>query len=112
MTEPTDTQINEGSRFSAVPAYTYVSLGSSRARVMLKNVTARPMTVGRGQMIATIKPGNEVPKMLAPKIVSIENESGNEVGTSEQTQGGAPGGLPCVSKTECGAAYRTKTLNR
>ena len=26
-------------------------------------------------MIATIKPGNEVPKMLAPKINNTENES-------------------------------------
>ena len=46
---------------------------------MLKNLTARPITVGRGQMIATIKPGNEVPKMLAPKIDTIENESSLEV---------------------------------
>ena len=46
---------------------------------MLKNLTARPVTVGWGQTIATIKPGNEVPKMLAPKIDNIENESGLEV---------------------------------
>ena len=46
---------------------------------MLKNLTARPVTVGRGQMIATIKPSNEVPKMLAPKIDNIENKSGLEV---------------------------------
>ena len=39
LTEPTDTQINKGSNFSAVPAYTYVSPGSSRARVMLINVS-------------------------------------------------------------------------
>ena len=29
LTEPTDIQISEGSHFNAVPAYTYVSLGSS-----------------------------------------------------------------------------------
>ena len=46
---------------------------------MLKNLTARPVTVGRGQTVAAIKPGNEVPKMLAPKIDNIENESGPEV---------------------------------
>ena len=67
LTEPTDAQINEGSHFSAVLSYTYMSPGSSRAKVMLKNLTARPITVGWGQMIATIKPGNEVPKMLATK---------------------------------------------
>ena len=81
LTEPTDTQINEGSHFSAVPSYTYVSPGSSRAKFMLKNLTARPITVGRGQTITTIRPGNEVPKMLAPKIHNIENESGLEVDT-------------------------------
>ena len=35
---------------------------------MLKNLMAQPVTVGRGQTVAAIKPGNEVPKMLAPKI--------------------------------------------
>ena len=42
---------------------------------MLKNLTARPVTVGRGQMITTIKPGNEVPKMMAPKIDNIETRA-------------------------------------
>ena len=97
LTEPTDTQINEGSCFSTVLSYTYVSPGSSRAKVMLKNLTARPITVGQGQMIATIKPGNEVPKMLAPKIDNIENESGLEVDARvQQTRGGTLGGLLCV----------------
>ena len=79
LTEPTDTQIKEGSHFSAVPSYTFVSPGSRQTKVMLKNLTARPVTVGQGQMIATIKSGNEVPKMMAPKIDNIENESGLEV---------------------------------
>ena len=47
LTEPTDTQINEGGRFSTVPSYTYVSPGSSRAKIMLKDLTARHVTVGR-----------------------------------------------------------------
>ena len=47
---------------------------------MLKNLTARPVTVGKGQTVAIIKPGNEVPKMLALKINDIENESGPGVG--------------------------------
>ena len=37
------------------------------------------MTVGRGQTVTAIKPSNEVPKMLAPKINNIENESGPKV---------------------------------
>ena len=36
LTEPMGIQIDEGSHYSAVPAYTYVSPGSSRAQVMLK----------------------------------------------------------------------------
>ena len=56
---------------------------------MLKNLTARPVMVGRGQTVAAIKPGNEVPKMLALKIDDIENESG-------------PGVDPRVSKPEEG----------
>ena len=76
LTEPTCTQIDEGSHYSAVSAYMYVLPGSNQARVMLKNLTAQPVTVGRGQTVAAIKPGNEVPKMLAPKIDDIENESG------------------------------------
>ena len=83
LTKPMCTQIDKGSHYSAVPAYTYVSPGSSRARVMLKNLMAQPVTMGRGQTVAAIKPGNEVPKMLALKI----DESGLGVN-------------PRVSKTE------------
>ena len=36
------------------------------------------MTVGRGHLVAVIKPGNKVPKMLAPKMENVENESGPE----------------------------------
>ena len=80
LTEPMCIQIDEGSRYSAMPAYTYVSPVSSRARVMLKNLTAQPVMIGKGQTVAVIKPGNEVPRMLAPKINDIENESGPRVG--------------------------------
>ena len=45
---------------------------------MLKNLTARPVMLGRGQLVAVKKPGNEVPKMLAPKMRNVENESGPE----------------------------------
>ena len=43
---------------------------------MFKNLTARPVTVGWGHIVAVVKPGNEVPKMLAPKMKNVENESG------------------------------------
>ena len=38
------------------------------------------MTVGRGQVMAVIKPGNEVPKMLAPKSTTIKSKRGPGVG--------------------------------
>ena len=80
LTEPTEAQTSENSCMSAVPAYTYVSPWSSRAQVMLKNLMARPVVVGWGHVVAVVKPGNEVRKMLAPKTKNIENESGPEVG--------------------------------
>ena len=48
---------------------------------MIKNVTARPVMVGRGQVMAVMKPGNKVPKMLVPKSTMIESESEPGVGT-------------------------------
>ena len=80
LTEPTEAQTSENSCMSAVPAYTYVSPGSSRAQVMLKNLTTQTLVVGWGHVVAVVKPGNEVRKMLAPKTKNIEKESGPEVG--------------------------------
>ena len=34
---------------------------------MLKNITARPVTIKQGVKVAVIKAANAVPKMLAPK---------------------------------------------
>ena len=78
LTEPTEAQMQGKSCFSAVPAYTYISPGLSRAQAVLKNLTARPVTLGRGQIVASIKPGNEVPKMLASKNRNVENGRGPE----------------------------------
>ena len=38
------------------------------------------MTVGWGYTVAVVRPGNEVPKMLAPKMKNSENESDPGVG--------------------------------
>ena len=80
LTEPTQTQIHKGSQICAVPAYTYISPGSSRAQVMIKNLTSQPVMVGKGQVIGVVKPGNEVPKMLAPRNTIEESESDPKVG--------------------------------
>ena len=84
LSEPSAEQLKEGARFSAVPAYTYASPGSTRVQVMIKNLTARAITVGKGQVVAEIKPANAIPKMLAPKVVEEATESapgGDERGT-------------------------------
>ena len=48
LSEPSAEQLKEGARFSAVPAYTYASPSSTRVQVMIKNLTARAVTVGKG----------------------------------------------------------------
>ena len=78
LSEPSEGQLKEGAMFSAVPAYTYASPGSARVQVMLKNLTAHTVTVGKGQVIAELKPANAIPKMLAPKVVEETNESAPE----------------------------------
>ena len=83
LTEPTEAQLAEGSWFSAVPSYTYVSPSSCRVQVMIKNLTARPVTVGKGQMVAVVKPANKVPKMLALTEATNKNESAPKVGPWE-----------------------------
>ena len=42
LPELTETQVNEESRFGAVPVYTYISPGSSQVQVMIKNLTPDP----------------------------------------------------------------------
>ena len=96
LTKPTEAQIQGESRFSAVPAYTYVSPGSSRAQVMVKNLTARPVTLGRGHLVAVFKPSNEVPKMLAPKMENVKNESGPETSPQVSKPDEGPRESSCI----------------
>ena len=81
LTEPMQTQINEESKLSAIPAYTYVSPGSCWVQVMIKNPTVQPVTVGRVQVMVVVKPANEVPKMLVPNNTMIKTESGPRIGS-------------------------------
>ena len=53
--------------FCAVPAYTFLKSGSSCVEVMLKNITARPITIKQGVKVALIEATNAVHQMLAPK---------------------------------------------
>ena len=83
-------QIQEGSWLCAAPAYTYISPGSSQAQVMIKNLTSWSVTISKGQMIGVIRPGNVVPKMLAPKHVTKKDESYPEAGHWEGKPEGGP----------------------
>ena len=74
--------------YCAVPAYAFLKPGSNRVEVMLKNITARPITIKTGEKVAKIEPANAVPHMLAPQspgsmdpVVSKSAEAGLEAGT-------------------------------
>ena len=67
--EPLDEHKEGEGSFCAVPSYTFLKPGSQRVQVMIKNITARPITVKQGERVARIEAANVVPQMLAPKIV-------------------------------------------
>ena len=52
---------------------------------MIKNLRARAVTVGKGQVVAKIRPANVIPKMLAPNVAG---------GVTESTPGGGERGTP------------------
>ena len=67
--EPLDEHKEGEGSFCAVPSYTFLKPGSQRVRVMIKNITARLITIKQGEKVARIEAANVVPQMLAPKIV-------------------------------------------
>ena len=74
--------------YCAVPAYAFLKPGSNRVEVMLKNITARPITIKTGEKVTKIEPANAVPHMLAPQspgsmdpVVSKSAKAGLEAGT-------------------------------
>ena len=60
-----------------------VTPGSNHAEVMLKNITARPITIKQGVKVAVIEAANAVPKILAPKEIG-----GGIEAVSKSAQGG------------------------
>ena len=67
--EPTDENKAGKSLISSVPGYTFLKSGSNRVQVMLKNMSARPVTLQPGDQLANLEAANAVPHMLAPKGV-------------------------------------------
>ena len=66
--EPLDEHKEGEGSFCAVPSYPFLKPGSQRVQVMIKNITARPITVKQGERVARIEAANVVPQMLAPKV--------------------------------------------
>ena len=71
--EPMSSHLNDESRYCAVPGYTFLKPGSHRIHVMMKNLTARTVTIHQGVKIATMSAANLVPHMLAPEEVKVQN---------------------------------------
>ena len=61
----------EGAKYCAVPGYTFLKPGSHRVHVMIKNLTARNITVNQGNKVAEIAAANVIPQMLAPQTETL-----------------------------------------
>ena len=70
--EPMSSHLNDESKYCAVPGYTFLKPGSHRIHVMMKNLTARTVTIHQGVKIATMSAANIVPHMLAPEEVKVQ----------------------------------------
>ena len=83
--EPMSSHLNEDSKYCAVPGYTFLKPGSHRIHVMMKNLTARTVTIHQGVKVATMSAANIVPHMLAPEEVKVQtppNKPETDVKTS------------------------------
>ena len=83
--EPMSSHLNDESKYCAVPGYTFLKPGSHRIHVMMKNLTARTVTIHQGVKVATMSAANIVPHMLAPEEVKVQappNQTGTDVKTS------------------------------
>ena len=105
--EPMPSHLNDDSKYCAVPGYTFLKPGSHRIHVMMKNLTARTVTIHQGVKVATMSAANVVPHMLAPEevkakpppknpendiIISMKGASAEKGSQSSPIEGGAQGG--------------------
>ena len=70
--EPMSSHLNDDSKYCAIPGYTFLKPGSHRIHVMMKNLTARTVTIHQGVKVATMSAANVVPHMLAPEEVKVQ----------------------------------------
>ena len=75
--EPMSGHLTDDSKYCAVPGYTFLKPGSHRVHVMMKNLTARTVTIHQGVKVATMSAANVVPHMLAPEEVKVSSPPGN-----------------------------------
>ena len=75
--EPINSHLTDESKYCAVPGYTFLKPGSHRVHVMMKNLTARMVTIHQGVKIATMSAANVVPHMLAPEEVRVQTPPRN-----------------------------------
>ena len=68
--EPTEEE--EGSY--TVPSYNFVKGNSRSIHVGLRNLGCRTITLKKGTVVAQLSPANMIPKMLAPKLKSVDCE--------------------------------------
>ena len=57
-----------------VPSYNFVKGNSRSIYVGLRNLSCRTVTLRKGTVAAQLSPANEIPKMLAPKLKSVNHE--------------------------------------
>ena len=76
--EPMSSHLNDDSKYCAVPGYTFLKPGSHRIHVMMKNLTARTVTIHQGVKVATMGAANVVPHMLAPEEVKVKTSQNPE----------------------------------
>ena len=68
--EPTEEE--EGSY--TVPSYNFIKGNSRSVHVGLRNLSCRTVTLKKGTVVAHLSPANVIPKMLAPKLESVNHE--------------------------------------
>ena len=71
--EPMSGHLTNDSKYCAVPGYTFLKPGSHCVHVMMKNLTARTVTIHQGVKVATMSAANVVPHMLASEEVKVSN---------------------------------------
>ena len=94
--------------YCAVPAYTFLKPGSNRVEVMLKNITAQPITIKTGEKVAKLEPANAVPHMLAPQSSESVGPVGSKSAKARFEAGAQGSGLKARPRGSSKESDKTK----